>query len=388
MGIGPEPDGGPASPRAAVAPRALAVHTGAMSTQNYIPRHQQRVTTLAESAARGVSVHHDDLRRYRVTRVLQATMADEPLTGIEADIERTLGGSVGTGNALGKTITVPFSVFGSQTRAATTTTSPLVAAGAVTVGAPAEALNSVSVVAAAGVTFASGAKTDLQVPSTAAPPAMTWIGDELTPVPDVTPAMNLAAMKPHVAIGTIKVSGRLLRQAAPQVAEFFVRRQLLLAAGAAIDKAILQGRADGNMAAPMGLTATPVQTFEVAAGAGNLLDDGIAPAMEYVLNQTGTDDDAAFIVGVSARKRLLPWMEMHGGNVLGRRVHASAAMPAESIAYGRWSSALATLWGEGIEIVADPFTGFKTDQISVRCMIALDCIFPSIGPFALVKYTP
>lgn len=68
-----------------------------MSTQKYIPRHQQQVTTLAEpAAARGVSVHHDDLRRYRVTRVLQATMADEPLTGIEADIERTLGGSVGT----------------------------------------------------------------------------------------------------------------------------------------------------------------------------------------------------------------------------------------------------------------------------------------------------
>jgi hypothetical protein len=340
------------------------------------------------------------LSRYSLTKVIRHLLNDEPLDGFEAEVEKEFGGSKATAHSVGRTITVPWTAL-APSRRDLTAASPLNGGALVgmNVGPAADVLRPYSVAARCGVNMLSGAIGDVLVPGTADEVTFAWLSTEGSEGPNLTPATTGAQMRAKLAAGLVSYSGRLMRSAGNKMLEGFVRRRLLQSAGQLMDRAFLSGGsggagAAGNEAAgPLGLHATPgVQRYTVANTA-DLLSQGINPAMTHVATRSGSDDAAAFVASPTLRELLLPTQAnaasalASDGLLQGRALHCTSAMVPNCGAYGDWRNAFVALFGDGIELQIDPFTGFKSDLLTMRCIVAMDVAFPNPNSFAVIEKT-
>jgi hypothetical protein len=340
------------------------------------------------------------MHEYSVSKVLRhLATGDHQMDGFEADVERAFGNSAGTAGRFGKTVTIPWGALGAPGRR-DLNTATLAAGGSLvgyTVGPAADVLRPYNVATRAGMTVLSGLKGATFIPGVLEEIQFGWLVDEQSTGPNLTPTLGLAQMRPHVACGVVTVPGQLLRLASPTVVDAFVRRRLALAAGQLIDRVVLDGRSNGgtptadDMAEPLGLCNTAgVLAFN--ASEGRELGDGINPAMTAVLARAGSDDGASFILGSVLRQLLLPNFPneqgaMAAGALQGKPAHCTSGMRSNAGAYGDWGNAVLALFGEGIEIAVDPFTGFRNDLVTLRCMVTMDVAFPNPGAFAVVTRT-
>ncbi len=340
-----------------------------------------------------------DFSKYSLSKLVRALANDEFVDGFEAEVEARFGGGVGTGQLFGRTHTLPWGLLGRDL-----TTSVPTAGGHLvgySVGPAADVLRPYNVAARAGMTIFSGLKGDLAIPSVLDEVEFQWMTTESSPGPNLTPGTGLAFMTPHSACGLISFPGRLLRMAPPAVFDQFIRRRLLQAAGQLIDRVVLAGRSnwDGsaladNSAEPLGLcNISDVAQFTGDISSSTVLSAGINPAMTYVASRCGSDEAASFILSPFVRQQLLSNYPAEPGalrdNLLqGRPTHCTSAMVSTKAAYGDWSSATLALFGEGIELAVDPFTGFAADRITMRCWVTMDVAFPSPASFAVVTIQP
>lgn len=348
------------------------------------------------------------LSGYSLTKVIRHMQNDEPLDGLEAEVEKEFGGSKGTAHVMGRTITVPWAVLSptpwdphSAARRDLNVANPTGGGALVgmSVGPAADVLRPYSVAARCGTNVLSGAIGDVLIPGTTDEITFNWLSTELDPGPNLTPATTAAQMRAKLAAGLVTYSGRLMRSAGNKMLESFVRRRLLQAAGQLMDRALLSGGsggagAAGNEAAgPLGLHATQgVQRYSVA-NTTDLLTLAVNPAMTHVATKAGSDDGAAFVASPTLRELLLP-TQANAANAMasdgllqGRALHCTSAMVPNCGAYGDWRNAFVALFGEGIELQIDPFTGFKSDLLTMRCIVAMDVAFPNPSSFAVIEKT-
>ncbi len=333
---------------------------------------------------------------YSLSKVLRHAMSGERLDGFEAEVEKQFGGSVGTQSRHGPTITVPWGVLAGQRDlniASPTAGGYLVGSS---MGPAADVLRPYNVATRAGMSVLSGLRTDIFIPGVLDEVQFGWMLDETSPGPSLTPATGLVQMRPHVACGVITYHGRLVRGMPPGMLDLFVRRRLLQAAGALIDRVVLDGRSNrgtataDDMAEPLGLcNITGVQRFSAAGVAANLLSAAVNPSMAAVANRAGSDEGSSFVLSPGMRALLLPTSPTERGAIdstgrlQSKATHCTAGMAAITGAYGEWSNAVLGLWGDGIEIAIDPFTGFKNDTVTMRCMVAMDVAFNNPAAFSV-----
>lgn len=338
---------------------------------------------------------------YSLAKVLRHMLAGEPLDGFEADVESQFGGSAGTGNRQGSTITVPWGVLGA--RRDLNIASPLAGGYLVgnTMGPAGDVLRPYSVAARTGMTVLSGLRSDVYVPSFSEGLEFAWLTDETSAGPSLTPPTSIVQMRPHIACGVVTASDRLIRGVAPGVLDLMLGRFLRINAAALIDRVVLDGRSNrgtpvaDDMAEPLGLCNTPgVVQYTGDISASTVLRDGFNAAMTAVASRAGSDEACSFIVHPVVRKYLLTGTDGYppvldpAGRLNGKALHVTSGMRADSGAYGEWSSAVLGLWGEGVEIALDPYSNFKTGAVSFRIMLALDCAFPNPGAFAVFNAAP
>lgn len=343
-----------------------------------------------------------DLSAYSASKVVRCLAEGQKLDGFEAEVEQQLGGSRGTGQVLGPTVTIPWAIYKGAMRASRAMTAGSPGAGGtltagIDVGPAADVLRPYSVAARTGMTVLSGLVRDVHVPVNDEEVNFAWMDQELeAPTFDEVPPMGLQGLRPHIGVGLLKFSDMLVRQNQAQVFELFARRRLLLAAGAAVDRMVLQGRSDGDMAQPLGLSSADVPVFEWGDpwdATRLMMSHGVGPIMDYVIYHGGSDDQAAFVLSPLMRSFFLPVIGSGGGAdvetkiLYGHRAHTTSAMAGTDMAYGNWWAATLAMWGEGFEIAVDPYTGFKQNQIAMRCFIAMDVAFPQRGALAIARWT-
>lgn len=338
-----------------------------------------------------------DFGQYSLTRVMQALSNDEPLSGFEHEVQAAFGGGQAPGYRYGANITVPWGVLGAGRRdlnvAVPSAGGSLVG---LSMGPAADVLRPYNVAARSGMTVLSGLKDAVEIPAVLDEVEFQWLLDEGSTGPSLTPVTGVTTLRPHTACGLMTYPLRLVRNAPLGLIEQFVRRRLLLAAGQLIDTAMLQGGSNrgtptaDDMGEPLGLVNTTGVVRCVGTVAGNsLLSTGINPAMTAVLSRSGSDDGAAWIIGPMMRQLLLPNYASEpgvidsAGRLQGRPVHCTSAMAANAAAYGDWSTAILALFGNGIDVAIDPFSGFKNNIVTMRCMVTMDVAFPNPAAFAI-----
>jgi hypothetical protein len=339
-----------------------------------------------------------ELARYSISKVIRHLQNRQPLDGFEAEVEKELGGSQGTANAFGATVTVPWGALAASQRGLVTTNPS--AGGSlvgVSVGPAADVLRPHSVAVRSGWNVLSDLASGALIPSVEEEVNFTWLNAESAAGKNSTPEVGLAQLTPKSASGLISYSGKLLRVGGAKMVDAFVKRRLLQAAGRVIDWAALSGRTgrldapENENAGPLGLCATPGVMTE-STNNPDQVQSKLSRAMTFVANKIGSDDMASFIVAPMFREYVMPapfrnGSDMDGGKLFGRVVHCSSGMSPLVGAYGDWSNAILALFGAGIELQIDPFTGFKNDIVTMRCIVSMDVAFPNPGAFALVSYS-
>jgi HK97 family phage major capsid protein len=168
-------------------------------------------------------------------------------------------------------------------------------------------------------------------------------------------------------------------QAAPSPAEFVVRRDLAAIVGRALDLAALFGTGvDGQPAGLAGLTG--VNTFSgTSASLTSLVDAAVA--LGDGLNASAGVATTKTIAGLlrtrpeSTGSAFTLWMgSLIAGTCIGMPARSSSQITAGSLFIGSWDYLNVVVWGDGIEISANPYaTGnFQAGIVGVRAFLTCD----------------
>jgi HK97 family phage major capsid protein len=330
---------------------------------------------------------------FSLSRMLKARLDNSPLDGLEREITTEAESLKGSGGQFANTVCIPWGALLPQERRLTshvpTSGGNLIGTS---VGAAVDTLRPYSIAIQAGFDVRSGLIQNLSIPSgrTDEDRNGTWMSAETPSIAKHTPRTGLSTLTPHTWGQIIDYSGLFARQGA--FADEFIRTRLLRAAGQAIDNAVL-----GNITAqptsgrPRGLMqAEGVARYAVTSGA--LWSEGCKPAQTYVAMRGGSDTAAAWIAGPVMRAALLSihadaaagavWQD---DVVAGRRAHCTSAMQSDAIAYGDFTTAILGLFGGGLELEIDAYTGFRTNVVSMRALVTLDVAFPDPTAYAVAS---
>src|SRR3990172_7241759 len=182
-------------------------------------------------------------------------------------------------------------------------------------------------------------------------------------------------MTAKIAIGIINCSRNFMVQSDP---EKWLQRELKRTAAAAIDAAILNG--SGSSGQPLGLVNTPglnTQSGTSLAWSGCL-------TMKKNASLANVQDGSISFISTPTVRALLEGREKASGNggfiwqddkVAGCPSFATTQMPAGAMLSGPMSGVTLGLWGNGLEIQVNPYDSsmFKTGQIQIRVLLAVDC---------------
>lgn len=227
-------------------------------------------------------------------------------------------------------------------------------------------------VAQAGATILDGLTSNVSIPRQSAASTASWKSENDT-LDEVTPVIGQLELTPRRVGAFTQLSKQLLIQGTPDV-ERIVRADLMSACATALDAAAIAG-AGGT--APTGILAT--------AGIGAVIGgtNGAAPTWAHIVALVGKVADAnadagslAFLTNskVASKLRSTPKvastdsrMILEIAEMLGYVVHVSNNVPgnlskgtanaiASALIFGNWADVILASFGDGMDLIVDPFT--------------------------------
>jgi HK97 family phage major capsid protein len=242
-------------------------------------------------------------------------------------------------------------------------------------------------IGAAGARFLTGATRPVRIPAVGVSPTLTWLqneSDSLTP--DSATELTAHGASFNTAGLSVKSSRQLMLQAPVES----ILNQLLIQIGNdTIDTGAING--SGANGEPLGALEHP-DVPSVTAATGNLPALG---EMEEASVSAGANDAnltwlAAPNVRHLFRSRLITggavpiWPE---STLLGHRTVTTPKMPAGSLLVGDFSNMLIVLYGRGLEVLADPFSDFKSGVVCFQVRLQMSVVLPYPASFRKAEVT-
>lgn len=248
---------------------------------------------------------------------------------------------------------------------------------------PVDVLRPWSVAAASGAQVMFGLRDNVDIPSTATAVTAGWISEGGQPAVETPPTIGGVSMSPKTAIGLVKFSLQLLRQA--EAVEEYTRAMLLAAVGELLDQVFFAGAGGDH---PLGLLGTP--GIGTQSGA-SLAHAGVLAMRKTVLN-AGAREERLQWVGTPAVQELLGAREAvtdtarflwDTDGILGLTARATKNAPASALVCGDFSQAVIGVFGPGLEISVDPSQDFERAGLVARVMLMADVAFPRPEAFCV-----
>ena len=232
-----------------------------------------------------------------------------------------------------------------------------------------------SVAISGGVTVEENLTGNVTIPKTTGTSTIYWQSTETTQATASNPTVQQVALTPKIAIGIINCSRNFMVQSDP---EKWLQRELKRTAASAIDSAILNG--SGSLGESLGLVNSPGLTLQSGT---SLAWSGVLAMKKNAALANAQDGTISFISTPTVRA-LLEGREKASGNggflwqdneIAGCPSFATTTMPASAMLSGPMSGVTLGMWGNGIEIQINPYDSsmFKTGQIQIRVLLAVDC---------------
>ena len=205
-------------------------------------------------------------------------------------------------------------------------------------------------------------------------PPFTWLPTETSTVPnDTTTVLNQAAGVIHRGGINLRVSRQLTLQSN---ADIVLPRLLSQLGNDALDIGVLNG--SGASGQPLGLFN---MTGPVAVSGASLNMLGLATLEENCVAADADDRRLAFFTTPAVR-RLLRQREITaaggsiwpGRDLLGHPAFVTSKMPSASMLTGDFSNIDILLFGNGVEVLVNPYADFQSGRIEFQVSVAMDFV--------------
>ncbi len=325
-----------------------------------------------------------EVKRYSLLRAIQAQLGGRVDAGFERECSEAVAKQLGK-SARG--MFVPWDVVTAQRDL------QIVGAGTgsnfvqktVLPGSFIEAIRARAVLPRLGVPILSGLVGDIALPKMGAITGY-WIAETNEPT-ESTPVLSQVTGTPRTVAGTVDYSRKLAMQSSLDV-ESLIISDLTKALAQTIDKAAFNG---AGTTEPTGLLTGPIST-DVAVTAGTPTFAEIANIMATVedkiddiengkwavtgevfwkLATTPTSSGASVFVADYMTSRILGAMAVRSGNVT-----------ANYGIFGDWTQMVLGMWGNGLDLRVDPYTGSKSGLVSVTGFMDCDVMVRNAEGFA------
>ena len=389
---------------------ALARVEAAISNRAAVDDAERRAagTPLGSSGDR---TFDREVRQFSVARAI-AAMAG--IKGIDAGREREI--SAEYARRAGKStegIIVPFAALADTERRVVTTQGP--ASGAVVpVGTNLvqvsldnyrwiDALRSRTVILNHGATLLTELTGYLDIPRLVTP-AVTEFVAENAPFPISDEVWERVSLRPKAAGGIVEVSRNMLLASAAPGIEDLVRADLTAGIARTIDKAALVGTGGVQ---PVGILHTPgIGQIEIGPNGGPLTFEAIADLIGTVqdLNADADDNGDWLFIGSPRVRRAAAKIADSQDRPLGLDVvfegQATAftnQIPSDGIKgtgtglatllYGDVSSVFVGMWGQGVEVLVNPYAqdAYARGNVQVRVVCTCDVALRHPEQWAVVR---
>jgi len=266
---------------------------------------------------------------------------------------------------------VPFDVLLHKRALNATTPS----AGGYTIGTDVLAANFIdllrnkTLVTTLGARMLNGLTGDVTIPKLASDPTATWLA-ETAAISDSQPSFGQVLMTPHRLGSSVPLSKQLIVQSSLDV-ETLVRRLLATVLAQGFDLAAIAGT--GAAGQPLGIINTAdigTVTYGAAATWAKVVES------ETTLATANADTGRlAWLVSPETRGkwRTIPRESGEADYIWGddNRVAGYAAAVTAQLSssdrtiFGNWEDLILGSWGDGLDLVVDPFTLAKSNQVQI-----------------------
>lgn len=267
-----------------------------------------------------------------------------------------------------------------------------------------DALRPMLAVAKAGATVMSGLTSNVGIPRHAAASTASW-KSEIGELDESTPDIEQLELTPKRIGSWTKLSKQLIAQSSPDV-EAFVRGDLMAAIATGFDAAAISGTGSSNQ--PTGILAT--------SGIGSVVGgtNGLAPTWAHLValvaavhnaNAAGARPGFLFSTKVEGKLRSTvkvastdsrmiledgqetlvgqPWMSSNQSP--DNLTKGTASGICSAIIFGNWADVILASFGDGVDLIVDPFTLATSGQTRVVVQSLCDVGVRRAASFAAMK---
>jgi len=241
-----------------------------------------------------------------------------------------------------------------------------------------------------GVRVLSGLVGDVAIPKGAAVTA-AWIA-ETANAGEVTPVLSQVTGTPRTVAAYTNISRKLLNQSSIDV-EAFVQNEIAIALANAIDQAAFNG---AGGAEPTGLLTGPVST-DVAVTAGtptyaemcNLVATVTGKNVNLEAVKFAVTNEVFWKLAATATSTNGPLFvaDILTGKIMGRPTVVSENVTANYGFVADWSQMIVGMWGNGLDILVDPYSGSKSGLVCITGFMDADVMVAQADAFAHADIT-
>jgi HK97 family phage major capsid protein len=331
-----------------------------------------------------------EARRYSMLRAIQGQI---PNSGVDSGFERECSQAVAQkiGRAA-RGFFVPYDVqiAHRDLQIAGAGTGSNVVATNMLAGNFITALRSMMTLPSLGVRVLTGLSGDIAIPKGAAVTA-TW-GTETADADEVTPVLSQVTGSPKTVKARTNISRKLVMQSSVDI-EAFVQNELAVALAVAIDKAAFNG---AGTAEPVGLLTGPIST-DVAVTAGTPTYAEMCNLVATVTGKNVNLDAVKFAVTNEVFWKLaatatstngpLFIADILTGKIMGRPTVVSENVTANYGFVADWSQMIVGMWGNGLDILVDPYSGSSSGLVKIVSFMDADIMVAQADAFAHADIT-
>lgn len=347
---------------------------------------QFRAELLAEIGKRSTPTQTADIglsekekRQYSFLRAIRSMLPHDSIdAGFEIECSRAVAKKLGRDP---RGIFVPWDVQSAKRDLTVAGTASAAVATNLLGGSFIEALRNAMVLQRLGVTMLTGLSGDIAIPKQTAAATAYWTSEGVAPTESQL-TLGQVTGTPHQIGANTDYTRKTLLQPSIDV-EALVRNDLAEVLGRGIDYACFNDAGAGAPSYLLGVsgvnnpsissagsaTYAEILAFASSIAADNVSTDGAAwvTTNEVFYNLCGlprhaTASAAGFIADVD------------NSTIIGRPAIQSESLPANTAVFGVWRHLIVAMWGNGLDIIVDPYTQSKAGIVQVTAFTDVDLL--------------
>ena len=330
-----------------------------------------------------------DVRKYSMLRVIQSQLGSRVDVGFERECSDAVAKQLGK-SARGLFVPWDVMIAKRDLQIASGGKGAAFVATNLLAGSFIEAIRARSILPRLGVQVLSGLVGDIAIPKMGAITGY-WIAETAEPT-ESTPTLSQVTGTPRTCAGTVDYSRKLAMQSSLDV-EMLIQNDLAKALAQTIDKAGFNGAGTSE---PTGLLTGPIST-DVAVTAGTPTFAEIANIMATVEDKIDDIESAKWAMTGEVFWKLATTATSTGASVfiadyntsrvLGALAIRSGNVTANYGVFGDWTQMVMGMWGNGLDLRVDPYTGSKSGLVSVTGFMDVDVMVRNAEGFAHADIT-